>query len=588
MSNGIDFTTTPGVGRVLVAGSWINENGRLPVCIAKTPLRVDEIVSNSIAAGTSDFARAIFETDENGVSRIQGWFGGEAGLLVFPEYAFSSQEFSVIDACVREHPTRLIVLGGCGAVSTADVQELLQNGCSAGWPSDTPLAEFGRYNLGWCWIHESPGNTRCVLFAKNYIDQVVEIAEIPNLQTIQGILCIETNDLVIHPLICSDLISEQANGPRVRIAQAPSNGKRLLVCTISCNSAPESERWRTAIDNVVQIHQQQAVLIFANQAVATPQPDEERDRWRCLTGTFINRARMPHAPRTPLPSMRHVLTQAASGLLFRQPDVGIAAGLVNWDHADSATGLYVWEPRWRLRWSNGLFQEMADSIESYETRRFVRRRCREMVANFAQNTQSALAGKLDELASRPDSVQITPRLWPDLLNGLDPLISGRSADEMYRDETELDLAFGVFAAIDLGTNGQWLAATEGRGQIHWDGRDIRVWRSPSLRADQMFAECQRLALSGGSAPPLIVVGRGIAIGAHVAARIATPFAQRAIPNRLTDISSAVDEGAGNIESPRPRQVYWQPMGTIEQALITAVNDFALQVCRAITDQLELD
>ena len=585
MINGIDFSTA-GVARVRVARKWLNPSGRLPVCIAKPPRRLDEIANDGIAVGTSDFARRILEVGQNGASEVQKWFQGEAGLLVFPEYAFSSQEFAGLDECVRSHPSALMVLAGFGAVETLQLEELLQNGCLAGWPDNQPLAASSRYNVGWCWIHDSPGKTRCVLFGKNFIEQGPEIA-IPNLRNRQSILCIETDDAVIYPLICSDLISQEPNSPRWRIAQSLQSliGKRSLICTLSCNDTPADDRWKTAIDDVVQMQQNKAVLLFANQPVASPHAEEEGDKWRCLTGAFVNRARMPNSPKLPLAAMRYVLTPAAAGLVFRHPDEGIADGQIDWSHANPATGRFVWQPGSRLAWNNGQFAELDGNVDFYETRRYVERRSRLIVADFAESTRGTLIATLNELVAQNDLGQVTPRLWPELIDGLQPVEPQRSADQMYLDQDSLDQAFGVFAAVQVATNGQTIAAGQGRGQMDWEGKDIRIWHSPRLREGQMLNECEALALEGGSMPPLVVVGRGSGVGVAVPAQIVSPV--KALPDRQTDITVAMGDEGGDIESTRLRTVFWQHSGVLEQVLTDAGGDFTPQILEAITPPLDI-
>src|SRR5688500_2602238 len=130
MSNGIEFSEHR-VAKVSVDSPWISANGRLPVCIGKSPRRVAEIANDEIAEQSSSYAQAILARNENGSSRVQTWFGGRAGLLLFPEYAFSSREFSTLDALVKDHPTPLIVIAGFGAVHGPELANLLDAGCTA-------------------------------------------------------------------------------------------------------------------------------------------------------------------------------------------------------------------------------------------------------------------------------------------------------------------------------------------------------------------------------------------------------------------------------------------------------------------------
>src|ERR1051325_806419 len=100
----------------------------------------------------------IFEV-EDGQRRLARWFGGERGLLVFPEYAFSSREFAALNALISQYDHGLIAIAGFGAVEGAEIRELLRH-CVATWPGrEAAIDTQNRYNAGWCWIHHAAGDT---------------------------------------------------------------------------------------------------------------------------------------------------------------------------------------------------------------------------------------------------------------------------------------------------------------------------------------------------------------------------------------------------------------------------------------------
>jgi hypothetical protein len=479
----------------------------------------------------------------------------------------------------------------------SELAALLAAGCHASWENGANvLVEHARYNAGWCWIHDAPGNTRCIIFVKNFIDQAVEIAEVPGLVTLESILRIESDDLVLYPLICSDLISAQLNSPRARIERTlPALTKQVAVCTISCNPAPHSGWWRTAIDHVVQMHQQRSVLIVANQAVTLAQVEEEDDKWRCLTGVFISRTRMPKPPRLPLPHVRDISTEVASrGLILRHPADGVAVGQVSWDLSSPAVGLYVWAPGIRWVWKNDRFVPLDKNAAYYETCRFVSRRANSIVSQYDEAVRQPILDVLNAIASDSETTNITPRLWPELCNGLKPSSKTVSADHLNEYEDDLDLAFGIFAAVQFATNGSPIQEGAKRGQLRWGDNELRVWQTSSLRDHQMFISLQQLALDGGSAPPLIVIGSGRRVGINVPAQqveapIEQPPAQQALPVRQTDITHAMlrSHETSDIESPRPRSVFWRPMREVENVLLDPPADLASAICAAITVNFNL-
>ena len=99
----------------------------------------------------------------------------------------------------------------------------------------------------------------------------------------------------------------------------------------------------------------------------------------------------------------------------------------------------------------------------------------------------------------------------------------------------------------------------------------------------MLQACRKLALEGGGAPPLVVIGRGKSFGD--AAGPQAVHAQQAVPDRGTDFTTPVS--SRSIEAARSRPVYWQPIGTLEEVLANEDPDFLPRLCSAITHGLDL-
>jgi hypothetical protein len=563
-----------GVASVQIDGRWLDANSCLPVCVAKPPKRVDQIDADQSVPAIVAFARAILEAPAGGHSPLSTWVSTRAGLVVFPEYTFSSSDVGVLDALVRTSHGKLIVLAGFGAVRGSALQDLLNQGCIAAW----------------CWIHEGAGATRCFIFAKNFIDQVGEISGVQNLMTIHSVLKVETDDFVLYPLICSDLISEEPDSPRVRIRRStgsPPNSKNTLLCTLSCNSAPESRRWRAAIDDAVSLNQQGAVLLFANQAVTEPKAEEELDRWRCLTGVFVSQSRMGQ-PRLPLPQFRYVETEAAAaGLILRCPDEGVAVGAIRWDLHGSSTGLHTWEPIVRLRLIANDWEPIEWSIGNYETRRYLHRR-RETILSRFPKAAGPIGASLTQWSQSTSEREVTPRLWPELLDGPKPPVPPTSPDALHQDSAVLDLAMAALAAVQSSTQGPSLFEGPERGQLVWSGTELRIWRSPRFSEDQMLDRLCEIALHGGHDARLVFIARGNNEGSIVGAQVVRA-AQRVVPDGLTDVTVASPESIreGDIEVPKQRPIYWAPLSDLEGILRRQQTDLPATVRRAIETILTL-
>lgn len=587
----IDFQIG-GVGKVTVGGNWLDNNGQLPLCIAKPPLRTTSVEDDESDPEIIAFARSIFEKGGETYTPLQKWFTRRPGVLVFPEYVFSSTDFPILDGLVKQSSTPLIVLAGFGAVRGSKLIALLGSGCTAGWEDGADvLVETSRYNAGWCWVHEGNGNTRCFVFLKNFLDQTYEIFAIPDLATMQSILCVQFNNLALFPLICADLICTQADGPRARIVRALSTmgmGSRAVVCALTYNTNPYSPWWRTAIDHVVDMHQQSTVLVVANQNVAKPRPEETEDRWRCLSGVFINKARMDKH-KLCLPYARQVETETSSrGLIFRCPDEGIAVGEINWDPRTAASGLYVWQPIVRLQWKPSGFEQLANLVNFYEIYRYLCRR-REEILQLFPAARVPIESGLATIVGATLKEDLTPRLWPELLDGPYAGNPAPSPDELHLFFSDLDRAFAVFAAMLVATGGTRPPVGLGRGQLTWTDKELRVWRSPRLKDREMLGILQKVALEGGVVAPLIVVGRGQPLGSAAPPQSIDVPAQRAAPHRRTDISYIPESGdTDDIESARQRRVYWRPMGDVEDVLLNPPQNLLSGLRNAITGTFDFN
>jgi hypothetical protein len=562
-----------GIATLRVGGTWLN-SGKLLVCLAKPPARTAEILTDASLPAAVEFARALFERTANAPSKLQTWFDGQAGVVAFPEFIFSSHDFAELDCLVSSSESPLIVLAGFGSTLGSRINELLQQGCLSSWgDGERGIDPQGNYNAGWCWVHLGAGNTTCTIFLKNFPDQRAELFAIPNSRFKRSILRVETEDLILFPLICADLINEEADSPRRRISaslSSGSGGRKALVCTLCYNQAPQSEWWRGAIDDVVQQQNHTTILVLVNQCVTQPQVDEQDDRWRCLTGAFIRRTRM-QKPARCFSDVRYVQTETmSSGLLLRSPFEGVAVGLIRWDLSGSATGRYVWEPITRTEGTSSGFLPVTMPADECEIRRYFSRRTSNILACYP-SVRTQLSSTLAAISSA-NKDELTPRLWPDLLDGPRSVLGPRSADPLTDRIDDLDWAFADFAVVQYSTGGNPLCGGPKRGQLLWNDKEVRVWRSPDLREDQMCQSLESIALAGGELIPLFIVGRGNGVGANVASmKIA---AKKVQSGPLTDISSPSPESdlANNIESTRERPVYWRPLSDIEGLLLTSTSN----------------
>jgi hypothetical protein len=513
----------------------------------------------------------IFEV-EDGQRRLARWFGGERGLLVFPEYAFSSREFAALHALISQYDHGLIAIAGFGAVEGTELRELLRH-CVATWPGrEAAIDTQNRYNAGWCWIHHAAGDTTCYLFLKNFFEQQFEIT-VHGLTPGTHILQIDNQDLQLFPVICSDLISEQANSARVRIARTldriPADGPKVLVASPLYTDKPQSNHWTGVINNIVSLHSRRAGLIFVNQLAANCFMDPDEDRWRCLSGGFVHKHVMANPPSIPLSAVRYVSTNEGSGLLLRQAKTGVAFGSFRW--VNGAELGRVWVPQHRVL-ENGHLQLLTESIASQELRRYVRRRVKPIQETYHKSAEPLIKDGLNSIKSSEEA-HLDPRLWPRLLSGCEKAAGSFSPDGIDSYAQSVDRALGVFAAVEQASGAAPLVGEYRRGQLRVAEQDVLIWNSPLHDWKKMWQLLSELAVEYPAEPQLIVIGEG---------RTGQSSAGWIEPGRTTDFTNRSEKA--NYTKPRFRRIFWRPFGEIENSLIDT-NTTLDEKRTAITNQL---
>jgi hypothetical protein len=567
-------TFANGVCTISLAADWLNANGELAVCLAQPALVNPKVIPNDAPRPDSlALATAIF-ADDNGQSRLSRWFAGQSGLLLFPEYAFSSADFETLNNFIAGYTHPLIVIAGFGAVDGAHLAQLLGS-CTATWPGGADKIDpQSRYNAGWCWIHNGAGDSSCYVILKNFFEQQFEIT-FDGLATGDHILQIEAQDLVLFPIICSDLISEQPNSARVRItdklATRAQNGSNVLIAAPLYTDKPQSGHWSGVINNIVSLNSRRAGLIFVNQLAANCSLDPDQDQWRCLSGGFVHKHIMASAPPLPFPSVRYVSTNEGSGLLLRQSLAGVAFGHFRWVNAAELGR--IWVPQHRVLQA-GELQLITESVASQELKRYVTRRREVISSNYHESAKPIIQSGLDSIEASPTEAHLTPRLWPGLLSGVDESTSGFDPDKIDTQTVYLDQALAVFSAVEQATGATPLVAGSRHGQLLLEEScEILVWKSPQHDWRKMWQVLKELSVKYPREPKLVVLGSGR--GGHSAAG-------RIEPDKSVDFTNIPD--VGNFTSTRFRHIFWRPLGEIENSL-TDPNTTMPQKSIAIVGQL---
>lgn len=447
--------------------------------------------------------------------------GAAPVLIVAPEYAFGSSDWPAIDELVRGAMRPLIVLAGFGATSAQAVLDWSGAATGGGterhlsWNQEAnPVSATMRINGGWCWVHEPGGETHCIVYLKNVLQQAVEAVQLPDLQTGEIILHLSCDDLDLFPLICADLIqpaAQHAGSPQARIRDilATINADRPALVVGSLLQPGFNANWEIAVNallNTVLVGRPAAVAL-CNIAHDRPRADEQEDKWRSLTGVFAPFGELPKG-QADLPVARALNAQGISGAVVRHTHSCATAGVVGWSPYDPVNGVLVWRGNMYCPITeNGLAFPIAPvpAAAACEIERFIRRH--PPAEGMAPRLMTGIS-MIDAQLKSGNSPS------PEMVLGatLDGVTADakRNPDELSDAEVASALKTGLHALATIRSiNGISWQDTDGMtGQLRLQAqqRHLLVWRSPSESPRSMQRHLAAWKLRGGVHPDLVVLG----------------------------------------------------------------------------------
>ena len=447
--------------------------------------------------------------------------GAAPVLIVAPEYAFGSSDWPAIDEFVRGAVRPLILLAGFGATSAQTVLDW-SNASEAGgterhlsWNQDSnPVSNAMRVNGGWCWIHEPGGDTHCIVYLKNVLQQAVEAVQLPDLQTGEIILHLSCGDLDLFPLICADLIqpaAQHAGSPQARIRDILTTvaADRPALVVGSLLQLGFNANWEIAINALLNdvLVGRPAAVALCNIAHDRPRADEQEDKWRSLTGVFAPFGELPKG-QADLPVARALNAQGISGAVVRHTHSCATAGVVGWSPYDPVNGVLVWRGNMYCPITeNGLAFPIAPvpAAAACEIARFIRR----------HPPADGMAPRLMTGISMIDA-QLKSRNSPSPEMVLGATLDGVTADAKRNPDALSDAevasalktglhALATISSID-GISWQDTDGMTGQLRLQAQQRHLLVWRSPSESPRSMQRHLAAWKLRGGVHPDLVVLG----------------------------------------------------------------------------------
>jgi hypothetical protein len=518
----LDFHFTADHTRVEVDATLLS-GGRLNLCLLQLPPSLDAIDGDASRPAAINALRDLLVGGpaHPDPALLQLVPGGAPVLIVAPEYAFGSPDWAAVDALVRGANRPLVLLAGFGATPA---QALLdwQDAENAGgterhlsWRQGVnPVSPVMRVNGGWCWIHDPAGSTHCIVYLKNLLQQAIEAVQLPDLQTGEIILHLRYGDVDLFPLICADLIQPAAQHPgspqaRIQAILAGVPAERPALVVGSLLQPGFNVNWAIAVDALLNtaLVSRPAAVALCNIAHDRPQPAEEQDKWRSLSGVFAPFGALPKG-QADLPVSRALNAQGIAGAVVRYTHGCATAGVIGWSPYDPVNGVLVWRGNMYCPiTAEGLAAPIAPApaAAACEIARFLRRhppgagmapRLAKGISMIDDLLRSAYSPTPDMmLAATLDGVAVESRRDPDAL-----------ADAEVTSALKAGLhAVAAVRSID-GVSWQAGVGLTGQLRIEPQRRHLLIWRSPTESPRSMRRKLANWRLRGGAHPDLVVLG----------------------------------------------------------------------------------
>src|SRR5262245_53829269 len=117
MASAAPSPPAPGILDVHVPGNWVLPGDKFWLALVKPPFGGPQpILNDTTRPQAIAMARGLFSRNADGQFPITLGAAARTAIVVFPEFAFASGDFPVVDALVREQTHPVITLAGFGAV----------------------------------------------------------------------------------------------------------------------------------------------------------------------------------------------------------------------------------------------------------------------------------------------------------------------------------------------------------------------------------------------------------------------------------------------------------------------------------------
>ncbi|MFJ2689446.1 ABC-three component system protein [Pseudomonas sp. NPDC087336] len=495
----------------------------LNLCLLQLPATINEALNDHSRPAALNVLRNLLEAHPDGTGPALSTIApaGDPVLIVAPEWALGSVDWSTVDALVRATNRSLVLITGFGLSLGQAVLQWCEASSEDGtarhlaWDQTrNGISPVMRVNGGWCWIHEPNGQTHCITYLKNALQQSYEAVQLDDVQPHDTLLHLRFNDLDLFPLICADLLrpaGQSQNSPQARIRRKLEslNNDRPALIVGSLLQTGYNQNWGIAIDSLLNyvLAGRQGIVALCNVAHDVPVADESNDKWRSLSGVFASLTEMPHGQKN-LPAARSLNAQGIVGAVVRGTYPSVTAGIVHWPPYNPVNSLLIWRGNMVcLIQSTGMMLPVTSvpNKVTYEIERFLRRY--PPATDAAPRLSTGIAEIGAHLHTNPlaDSSAILNAILEgtDFNKKVDP-------DAIADPEVISALRAGLHALATLKSiDGiDWQDSTSATGQliVRSQNRHLLIWRSHKESPRALKRILGEWRDSGGPHPHLVVLG----------------------------------------------------------------------------------
>lgn len=494
--------------------------------VQPAPIKGDDLLNNSPRLLNTQTARRLLHAD--GEPALAEFIPTNLpAILCFPELAFIPENWEELDGLVRGYPGRLILAAGFGFASGPVLKNWASVSSAEGtvrkpiW-DNAEITRTSRYNGAWIWIKDETQTTCCAIL-KNYPAANLEFKNVENWRGGQKTLAIKANDVTIYPLICFDLLREGNDAPIDRVLADIEQNRppKALILGMLLQGAAYHESWGEGMNRIAQrLHRLNTptAVALCHYAHDDRYVEEQKDRWRSLTGLFRPRSKLNFWDgdkqvqlKEAVNPTRLVQDNQIGGVVARHTQPMVIGGTVPFTYV-KGNDCFVWAANKAFPLDadgNVDFSQSLTPPPAYEAGRILQRHKKvenRQLGPIATDAVAALTSKLKDKAGNG----IAQRLCTGVPIGDCPETPSKlSHDQLAEQEWDwLPSALVIAVLMDAG-NMSVCATTNCLDLAVNDNAPVwRTWQVKDLTCDEIHEKLRDLAAKSVEARPMVIVVRG--------------------------------------------------------------------------------